>query len=158
MKKVLIIEDELPSAKRLEKLLLEMDDTLEIDGPLQSIREVVGYLHSHDDYDLIFSDIRLLDGDVFTAFQEVLPSSFVIFTTAYDEYAMSAIKNHGIDYLLKPVDEDELRKAINKVKLTPKDQDLAGVVRQMHKGDDRPWGHLQTVRHHSRPGATSEPE
>lgn len=128
MKKVLIIEDELPSAKRLEKLLLEMDDTLEIDGPLQSIREVVGYLQSHDDYDLIFSDIRLLDGDVFAAFQEVLPSSFVIFTTAYDEYAMSAIKNHGIDYLLKPVDEDELRKAINKVKLSPKNQNLAGIV------------------------------
>ena len=128
MKKVLIIEDELPSAKRLEKLLLEMDDTLEIDGPLQSIREVVGYLQSHDDYDLIFSDIRLLDGDVFAAFQEVLPSSFVIFTTAYDEYAMSAIKNHGIDCLLKPIDEDELRKAINKVRLSPKSQDLARII------------------------------
>ena len=129
MKKVLIIEDELLSAKRLKKKILDIDDTLEVDGPLQSVKDVVEYLESHDDYDLIFSDIRLLDGDVFMAFQKVLPSSFVIFTTAYDEYAMQAIKSNGIDYLLKPIDEDELRDAMKKVSsLTANSSKLKAVV------------------------------
>ncbi len=128
MKKVVIIEDEVLSATRLRNKILDIDDTLQVDGPLRSIKEVVDYLQSHDDYDLVFSDIRLLDGSVFMAFSYVMPSSFVIFTTAYDEYAMQAIKNNGIDYLLKPIAEDELRKAINKVKLRPSLQNLSSIV------------------------------
>lgn len=117
MKKVLIIEDERISAIRLEKLIREIDDTIEVEGPLVSVSEVVEHLSRHNDYDLIFADIRLSDSDVFTAFQEIMPASFVIFTTAYDEYAMQAIKNHGIDYLLKPIDEKDLRQAIQKLSL-----------------------------------------
>lgn len=117
MKKVLIIEDERISAIRLEKLIHEIDDTIEVEGPLVSVLEVVEHLRRHNDYDLIFADIRLSDSDVFTAFQEIMPASFVIFTTAYDEYAMQAIKNHGIDYLLKPIDEKDLRQAIQKLSL-----------------------------------------
>ena len=117
MKKVLIIEDERISAIRLEKLIHEIDDTIEVEGPLVSVSEVVEHLRRHNDYDLIFADIRLSDSDVFTAFQEIMPASFVIFTTAYDEYAMQAIKNHGIDYLLKPIDEKDLRQAIQKLSL-----------------------------------------
>ena len=117
MKKVLIIEDERISAIRLEKLIREIDDTIEVEGPLASVSEVVEHLRRHNDYDLIFADIRLSDSDVFTAFQEIMPASFVIFTTAYDEYAMQAIKNHGIDYLLKPIDEKDLRQAIQKLSL-----------------------------------------
>lgn len=117
MKKVLIIEDERISAIRLEKLIREIDDTIEVEGPLVSVSEVVEHLRRHNDYDLIFADIRLSDSDVFTAFQEIMPASFVIFTTAYDEYAMQAIKNHGIDYLLKPIDEKDLRQAIQKLSL-----------------------------------------
>lgn len=146
MKKVVIIEDELLSATRLRNKILDIDDTLQVDGPLRSVKEVVDYLQSHDDYDLVFSDIRLLDGNVFMAFSYVMPSSFVIFTTAYDEYAMQAIKNNGIDYLLKPIDEDELRMAINKVKLRPSPQNLSSIVADVgnrykerllvYKGDD----------------------
>lgn len=121
MKKVLIIEDERISAIRLEKLIREIDDTIEVEGPLASVSEVVEHLRRHNDYDLIFADIRLSDGDVFTAFQEIMPASFVIFTTAYDEYAMQAIKNHGIDYLLKPIDEKDLRQAIQKLSLGVKE-------------------------------------
>lgn len=104
-------------AIRLEKLIHEIDDTIEVEGPLVSVSEVVEHLRRHNDYDLIFADIRLSDSDVFTAFQEIMPASFVIFTTAYDEYAMQAIKNHGIDYLLKPIDEKDLRQAIQKLSL-----------------------------------------
>ena len=121
MKKVLIIEDERISAIRLEKLIREIDDTIEVEGPLASVSEVVEHLRRHTDYDLILADIRLSDSDVFTAFQEIMPASFVIFTTAYDEYAMQAIKNHGIDYLLKPIDEKDLRQAIQKLSLGVKE-------------------------------------
>ena len=121
MKKELIIEDERISAIRLEKLIREIDDTIEVEGPLASVSEVVEHLRRHNDYDLIFADIRLSDSDVFTAFQEIMPASFVIFTTAYDEYAMQAIKNHGIDYLLKPIDEKDLRQAIQKLSLGVKE-------------------------------------
>lgn len=138
MKKVLIIEDELLSAKRLKKMILDIDDTLEVDGPLQSVKDVVEYMQAHDDYDLVFSDIRLLDGDVFMAFQKVLPSSLVIFTTAYDEYAMQAIKSNGIDYLLKPIDKDELREAMKKVgNLTSSNGKLKSVIDKLVRYKER---------------------
>ncbi len=81
MKKILIIEDEPVSALRLKNLMLHIDDTLEIDGPLESVAEVVDYIQSHNDYDLILADVSLRDGKVFDAFKQVSPSSFVIFTT-----------------------------------------------------------------------------
>jgi two-component system, LytTR family, response regulator LytT len=117
MKKVLIIEDDHFSARRLKRLVMDIDDTIDVYGPLKSIMEVVAELTTNNNYDLIFSDIRLVDGDVFEAFKEVMPKSFVIFTTAYDEYAMEAIKNNGLDYLMKPIDADELRAAMNKLNL-----------------------------------------
>ena len=122
MKKVLIIEDDNFSARRLKRLIMDIDDTVDIHGPLKSIMEVTEELTFHNDYDLIFSDIRLADGDVFEAFSRVMPQSFVIFTTAYDEYAMEAIKNNGLDYLLKPIDADELRAAIEKLRLNRETQ------------------------------------
>lgn len=101
---------------------MDIDDTVDVHGPLKSIMEVTEELTFHNDYDLIFSDIRLADGDVFEAFSRVMPQSFVIFTTAYDEYAMEAIKNNGLDYLLKPIDADELRAAIEKLRLNRETQ------------------------------------
>ena len=112
MQKVLIIEDDHFSARRLKRLIMDIDDTIDVHGPLKSVAEVTEELAANNDYDLIFSDIRLADGDVFEAFRKVMPQSFVIFTTAYDEYAMEAIKNNGLDYLMKPIDADELRAAI----------------------------------------------
>ena len=122
MKKVLIIEDDNFSARRLKRLIMDIDDTVDVHGPLKSIMEVTEELTFHNNYDLIFSDIRLADGDVFEAFSMVMPQSFVIFTTAYDEYAMEAIKNNGLDYLLKPIDADELRAAIEKLRLNRETQ------------------------------------
>lgn len=125
MKKILIIEDDTYSAIRLKKLVLDIDDTIDIHGPLKSIKEVIGELTATNDYDLIFSDIRLIDGDVFEAFRQVRPNSFVIFTTAYDEYAMQAIKNNGLDYIMKPVDFKELCAAMEKIKmLSPANEEV----------------------------------
>lgn len=109
MQKVLIIEDDHFSARRLKRLIMDIDDTIYVHGPLKSVAEVTEELAANNDYDLIFSDIRLADGDVFEAFRKMMPQSFVIFTTAYDEYAMEAIKNNGLDYLMKPIDAGELR-------------------------------------------------
>lgn len=78
---------------------------------------MVEELSANNDYDLIFSDIRLVDGDVFEAFRKVRPQSFIVFTTAYDEYAMQAIKNNGLDYLMKPIDSKELYMAMDKLKM-----------------------------------------
>ncbi len=117
MKKILIIEDDNFSAKRLKRLVMDIDDTVDVHGPLKSVNEVVDELTVNNDYDLILSDIRLVDGDVFEAFRKVKPKSFVIFTTAYDEYAMQAIKNNGLDYLMKPIDFKELCVAMDKLKM-----------------------------------------
>lgn len=117
MKKILIIEDDFFSAKRLKKLIMDSDDMVDIHGPLKSVNDVVEELSVNNDYDLVFSDIRLVDGDVFEAFHKVKPNSFVIFTTAYDEYAMQAIKNNGLDYLMKPIDFKELCAAMDKFKM-----------------------------------------
>lgn len=126
MKKVLIIEDDYFSAKRLKKLILDINDMLDIYGPLKCIDDVVEELSVSNDYDLIFSDIRLVDGDVFEAFRQVKPKSFVIFTTAYDEYAMRAIKNNGLDYLMKPIDFKELCAAVDKLKMVnPAEEEIS---------------------------------
>ena len=106
--KVLIIEDEERGFSRLKRLLQNIDNSLEIQGPLTTMKAVINYLQNPHDEDIIFADIRLGDGDVFEAFRKVRPNSFVIFTTAYDEYAMQAIKNNGLDYIMKPIDFKEL--------------------------------------------------
>ena len=123
MKKILIIEDDFFSAKRLKKLIMDVNDTVDIHGPLRSVDDVVDELSVSNDYDLVFSDIRLVDGDVFEAFRKVKPNSFVIFTTAYEEYAMQAIKNNGLDYLMKPFDSKELCKAMDKLKMLKPNKD-----------------------------------
>ena len=75
MRKVLIIEDDFFSAKRLKKLIMDIDDMVDVHGPLKSVDEVVDELSINNDYDLIFSDIRLVDGDVFESFRKVKPKS-----------------------------------------------------------------------------------
>lgn len=114
--KVLIIEDEERGFSRLKRLLSNIDNQLEILGPLTSVDAVIAYLQNHE-VDIIFSDIRLGDGDVFEAFLQVPPKSPVIFTTAYNEYALEAFKSNGIAYLQKPIVQEDLEKAFQKAKL-----------------------------------------
>lgn len=113
---ILIIEDEQRNFNRLQRLLEKMDTSFHIDGPLGSITESVEWLQSHPAPDLILADIRLSDGLSFDVLQQTAVSSPVIFTTAYDEYAVQAFKYNSFDYLLKPVNADELAAAIEKVR------------------------------------------
>lgn len=113
---ILIIEDEKRNYNRLKHLLEEIDAAFHIEGPLASIAESVEWLQTHPAPDLILADIRLSDGLSFDALRQTAVSSPVIFTTAYDEYAIQAFKFNSFDYLLKPVKGDELASAIDKVR------------------------------------------
>ena len=112
--KALIIEDEIMAAQTLQKLLEEVSPGVEITNVLDSIEESVEWLQQNAMPDLIFMDIHLADGSAFAIFEQVAVSCPVIFTTAYDEYALKAFEVNSIDYLLKPVSKDALEHALNK--------------------------------------------
>ena len=112
MMKLVIIEDEKPAARRLARMVESMGLTVE--KMLHSVGESVKWLLENDHPDLILLDIQLSDGLSFEIFEEVKVKSAIIFTTAYDEYALKAFKLNSIDYLLKPIDEDELKVAMDK--------------------------------------------
>lgn len=114
--KILILEDEQRNAMRLVRLLNEIDQSISIEGPIASIKETIDYFDSGKVPDLVLADIRLSDGLSFEALKSAPASVPIIFTTAYDEYAVQAFKFNSLDYLLKPVDEDELREALGKVR------------------------------------------
>ena len=104
---VIIIEDEKPSARRLQRMLNAIDVNAET--MLHSVEEAVSWFKDNPHPDLIFLDIQLSDGLSFEIFDAVEIKSAVIFTTAYDQYAIRAFKVNSIDYLLKPVKEEELQ-------------------------------------------------
>jgi DNA-binding LytR/AlgR family response regulator len=111
---VLIIEDETPSARRLQRMLERLD--LKVSVMLHSVQESVAWFEINEHPDLIFLDIQLSDGLSFEIFETVSVKSSIIFTTAFDEYALQAFKLNSIDYLLKPIDEDELATAVTQYK------------------------------------------
>ena len=109
---IIIIEDERRAANMLERLIGEVDPSMCIVAKLESVRESVEFLRKNRDISLIFSDIQLGDGLSFEIFEKTELTCPIIFTTAYDQYAIKAFKANGIDYLLKPVKSDDLKKAI----------------------------------------------
>lgn len=111
---VIIIEDEKPSARRLNRQLAELG--VEASTMLHSVEEAITWFQNNEHPDLIFLDIQLSDGLSFEIFDVVEVRSAIIFTTAYDEYALQAFKLNSIDYLLKPIDGDELGNAVKKYK------------------------------------------
>jgi DNA-binding LytR/AlgR family response regulator len=111
---VLIIEDEKPAARRLKRMLTVLG--IEVQQMLHSVEESLNWLKNNKHPDLIFLDIQLSDGLSFEIFEEIEVKSAIIFTTAYDEYALKAFKLNSIDYLLKPLDEDELKFAVDMFK------------------------------------------
>lgn len=120
---VIIIEDEKPSARRLQRMLSKLD--IEAEVMLHSVEESINWFQKNEHPDLIFLDIQLSDGLSFQIFETIDIKSAVIFTTAYDEYALQAFKLNSIDYLLKPIDEDELSRAVSQYKeQKPKEQSV----------------------------------
>jgi DNA-binding LytR/AlgR family response regulator len=114
--RIVIIEDEEFAARRLENMIKECDPTMDIVAKLQSVKESVAWLKTHQQPDLIFLDIQLEDDLSFSIFEQVTVQSKIIFTTAFDEYALKAFKLNSIDYLLKPINREELGQAITKFK------------------------------------------
>lgn len=111
---ILIIEDEKPAARLLQRKVEKLG--LQVNTLLHSVEESINWFQNNAHPDLIFLDIQLSDGLSFEIFENIDIKSAVIFTTAYDEYALRAFKLNSIDYLLKPIDEDELDIAIAKFK------------------------------------------
>jgi DNA-binding LytR/AlgR family response regulator len=114
--KVLIIEDEAAVAKRLSRIIGELEPGFGILSVLESVEETVEWLNNHAHPDLLFMDVQLADGLSFEIFDHVQVNVPVIFTTAFNNYAIRAFKVNSVDYLLKPINKEELRQAIEKFK------------------------------------------
>ena len=112
--KVLVVEDEIPAQEELIRIIKKHFPDIDIADTAKSVKESVAWLR-HNDADLIFMDIQLSDGCCFDIFNIIEVKTPVIFTTAYDQYALKAFKTNSVDYLLKPIDEAELIAAVNKL-------------------------------------------
>lgn len=113
--RILIIEDEKPAAQKLERQLLKYNESFIISGPIESVADAVNLLSTEqNNFDLLFCDIRLVDGESFSIFEKIKVDKPVIFTTAYDEFALEAFKLNSIDYILKPYTFDNIKIALDK--------------------------------------------
>lgn len=112
--KALIIEDETAAARNLKVLLASSHPEIDIVATLESIAETIEWFGSNTTPDLVFMDIHLADGNAFRIFERITISAPIIFTTAYDQYALEAFRVSGIDYLLKPIKPEELERAVRK--------------------------------------------
>jgi DNA-binding LytR/AlgR family response regulator len=117
---VLIIEDEPHAAERLEKLIREVLPSSSIIGVIDTVKKSTQWFKDNPAPDIIFMDIQLADGLSFSIFEQCEVKSPVIFTTAYDEYALKAFKVNSVDYILKPVDKEDLARAIKKLQTLSK--------------------------------------
>jgi len=146
---ILIIEDEKPAARRLSRMLGDLD--IEVQTMLHSVRESIKWFTTNKHPDLIFLDIQLSDGLSFEIFDAISIKSSIIFTTAYDEYALKAFKLNSIDYLLKPIDDEELEAAIKKYKerlpvTTELKVDFEEIKKLLINPMDRPYKKRFTAR------------
>jgi len=122
---VLIIEDERLAAEKLLKLLSESGKEINVQAILESVEASINWLSNNPSPDLIFMDIQLDDGVCFEIYESIEITTPVIFTTAYDEYAIKAFKVNSVDYLLKPIDLEDLIKAIDKYQGLYKDHEVS---------------------------------
>jgi DNA-binding LytR/AlgR family response regulator len=114
MMKVLIVEDETVAYENLVAILTETDVRIEVAGNTESVTQTLQWLKTNGAPDLIFMDIHLSDGSAFSIFEKMQVDTPIIFTTAYDEYAIEAFKVNSIDYLLKPIKTEEVKRALTK--------------------------------------------
>jgi DNA-binding LytR/AlgR family response regulator len=130
--RVLIVEDETSAYINLKKILEEIDNTIEIAENTESIKQTVKWLENNTAPDLIFMDIHLSDGSAFNIFKLVTVDAPIVFTTAYDEYAIEAFKVNSIDYLMKPIEKSEVKRAIDKYRKL-NGHDLVKYINQLSK-------------------------
>jgi two-component system response regulator LytT len=134
----IIIEDEKPAARLLQRKLERLN--IQVGVMLHSVEEAINWFSNNEHPELIFLDIQLSDGLSFEIFEKIEIKSAVIFTTAYDEYALRAFKLNSIDYLLKPIDEDDLEVAVSKFKARlPKQETLQLDFEQIKKMLSNPF-------------------
>lgn len=112
--KVIIIEDEIFTAEDLRDDLQAINPAIEVLAILPTVKESIQYFSQNHDYDLIFSDIQLGDGQSFDIFKQVSVAAPIVFCTAYNQYALDAFKVNGIDYILKPFDKNSIAEALNR--------------------------------------------
>lgn len=146
---IIIIEDEKPAARLLQRKIEKLG--LQADVMLHSVAEALEWFSNNPHPDLIFLDIQLSDGLSFEIFEHLTITSAIIFTTAYDEYALRAFKLNSIDYLLKPIDEDDLEQAIQKFKSrnvasTPLALDFETIRKMLVNPLDRDYRKRFTIR------------
>ena len=132
--KVVIVEDELAASENLTYLLHSIDNTIEVLKVIDSVKSSVAYFSKPHEAELVFMDIHLADGISFEIFDSVTINIPVIFTTAYNQYALKAFKFNSIDYLLKPIDKDELADALEQFKVQTKQK---GIADHQIKGRDQ---------------------
>lgn len=132
--KVVILEDEKSAAENLRYLLTEIDDEILVDRVVDTVSDAIDYFSVNNDIELAFCDIHLADGISFEIFEKIKVDVPLIFTTAYDEYALKAFKVNSIDYLLKPIDEDELKEAVQKFKSSKQRSPVSDELAKLLKG------------------------
>jgi len=128
--RILIVEDETAAYENLKDILSEIDPEVQIAGNTESIRQTIRWLKNNQVPDLILMDIHLSDGSAFSIFESIDVETPVIFTTAYDEYAIEAFKVNSIDYLLKPIKVEDMKRALDKFKKLNR-QDILKYLAQM---------------------------
>jgi DNA-binding LytR/AlgR family response regulator len=141
--KIVIVEDEPLIAKDLQKLLLQIAPEAEVLATLGSVVAAANWFTTHPEPDLVLMDIQLSDGVSFDLFNQVPLSCPIIFTTAYNEYAIRAFKVNSVDYLLKPVDADDLRAALDKFRklrlsASGMQRQLEALLRDLRPADPKP--------------------
>lgn len=133
--RVVIVEDESSAAENLKYLLHDIDAEIKVDRILDTVSSAMDYFSKENDIDLAFFDIHLADGISFDIFEQVRFNVPLIFTTAYDEYALKAFKVNSVDYLLKPIEVHELKEAVDKFKslsaISLQGNELQSVLRQI---------------------------
>jgi two-component system, LytTR family, response regulator LytT len=138
--KIVIVEDEAAAARRLHKLILDVEPDAEILALLDSVENTVSWCTKNEEPDLFFMDIQLADGLSFEIVEQVSIKAPIIFTTAFDEYAIKAFTVNSIDYLLKPIEPATLERAINKYRSMArpeKDENLQQILKDLLQGKSK---------------------
>ncbi|MCQ2148396.1 MAG: LytTR family DNA-binding domain-containing protein, partial [Bacteroidales bacterium] len=142
--KAIIIEDETLMAADLKAKLESLGRNIKVIAVISSVMEGIEWFSSHEEPDIVFSDIRLGDGQSFEIFRKIRLECPVVFTTAYDEYAIEAFRFNSIHYLLKPVRKDDLKEAVDKFEAIGRQSDLSALINQMLNRSEEPQTSFST--------------